>query len=45
MQCRALTALNALTLIVSVTDLGGKGNLVVVWNSLHVMASDKKPGM
>ena len=43
-QCRALTALNALTPIVSVTDLGGKGNLVAVWNSLYAMASDKKPG-
>lgn len=43
-QCRALTALNALTSIVSVADLEGKGNLVVVWNSLYVMASDNKPG-
>ena len=43
-QCRALTALNALTPIVSVSDLGEKRNLDVVWNSLYGMASDKKPG-
>ena len=43
-QCRALTALNALASIVSITDLVEKGNLVVLWNSLHIMASDKSPG-
>ena len=44
-QCRALTALHTLTPIVSVTDLGDKRNLVMVWNSLYIMASDKKPGI
>ena len=43
-QCRALTALNTLTPIMSITDLGDKSNLVMVWNSLFIMASDKEPG-
>ena len=28
----------------SITDLGDKSNLVMVWNSLFIMASDKEPG-
>ena len=43
-QCRALTALHSLTPIVSIGDLGDKVNLVTIWESLYVMATDKNPG-
>lgn len=37
-------ALQSLTPIVSIKDLGEKQNLMNVWDSLYVMASDKEPG-